>query len=148
MEAKRLVLEGYTDANWGGSTDRKSVGGYVFTLGSGTISWASKKQPTVALSSTESEYMAITQAAKESIWIQRLIGELGFTGSVKDGNIIYVDNQGTIALTKNPGHYAHTKHIDIQYHFIRECVKNGNIALQYCLDKRDDSGRDDKSPAS
>jgi hypothetical protein len=127
-----LVLEGYTDANWGGGTDRKSVGGYVFTLGGGTISWTSKKQPTVALSSTESEYMAITQAAKESIWIQRIIGELGFTGSVKDGNIIYVDNQGAIALAKNPEHHARTKHIDIQYHFIRECVENGNIALQYC----------------
>src|SRR5438045_4617060 len=123
-------MGGYSDANWGGGEDRKSMGGYVFTLCGGAVSWAAKKQPTVALSSTESEYMALTQAAKESIWIQRFLGELGCTA--KSANLIYGDNQGSIALAKNPEYHARTKHIDIQYHFIRKCVQNNKIALTYC----------------
>jgi len=128
--SKGLILEGYSDANWGGGEDRKSMGGYIFTLCGGAISWAAKKQPTVALSSTESEYMALTQAAKESIWIQRLLGELGRT-AIRNANLIYGDNQGSLALAKNPEYHARTKHIDIQYHFIRECVENGKIAIEY-----------------
>ena len=124
-----LVLGGYSDANWGSGEDRKSMGGYVFTLCGGAVSWAAKKQPTVALSSTESEYMALTQAAKESMWIQYFLGELGRTA--KSANIIYGDNQGSIALAKNPEYHAQTKHIDIQYYFIRECVEEGLINLQY-----------------
>src|SRR5579859_3800899 len=124
-----LEMRAYSDANWGGEVDRKSVGGYLFCLAGGAVSWAAKKQPTVALSSMESEYMALTQAAKESIWIQRLIEELGIP--IANVNVIYADNQGSIALAKNPEYHARTKHIDIQHHFVRECVENGSIILQY-----------------
>jgi hypothetical protein len=99
-----LEMRGYSDANWGGEVDRKSVGGYLFCLAGGAVSWAAKKQPTVALSSTESEYMALTQAVKESIWIQCLIKEIGI--SVAHANVIYADNQGSIALAKNPEYHV------------------------------------------
>src|SRR5579859_1528139 len=99
-----LEMRAYSDANWGGEVYRKSVGGYLFCLAGGAVSWAAKKQPTVALSSMESEYMALTQAAKESIWIQRLIEELGIP--IANVNVIYADNQGSIALAKNPEYHA------------------------------------------
>src|SRR5271155_121851 len=89
-----LVLEGYSDADWGAGKDRKSISGYVFTLAGGAISWSSKKQATTALSTTEAEYIALVQVAKESIWIQGLLDELGFT--VTNSNLIYGDNQGSI----------------------------------------------------
>src|SRR5208282_5005866 len=85
---------------------------------------------TTALSTTEAEYIALVQAAKESIWIQGFLKELGYT--VANSNLIYGDNQGSIALANNPEYHARTKHIDIQYHFIRECVQNNKIALTYC----------------
>jgi hypothetical protein len=74
--------------------------------------------------------MALTQATKESIWIQRLLEELGRTG-IKNDNFIYGDNQGSLALAKNPEYHVRTKHIDIQYHFIRECIENNKIVIQY-----------------
>ena len=84
----------------------------------------------MALSTTEVEYITLVQAAKESIWIQGLLKELGFT--VVNSNLIYGDNQGSIALADNPEYHARTKHIDIQYHFIRECVQSNKIDLKYC----------------
>jgi hypothetical protein len=125
-----MKLEGYSDADWAGGEDRRSISGNLFTLAGGTIVHSSKKQNSVALSSTESEYMAVVQAAKESIWIQRFVKELG--RDLDNGKVIYVDNQGAIALANNPEHHARTKHINIQYHFIRECVENGLIELKYC----------------
>ena len=110
--------------------DRRSISGYVFTLGGGAISWSSKKQSTMVLSTTEAEYIAFVQAAKESIWIQGLLKELGFTAL--NSNLIYGDNQGSIALADNPEYHARTKHIDIQYHFIRECVQSNKIDFKYC----------------
>lgn len=127
---RELVLEGYSDADWGSGEDRKSISGYVFMLTGGAISWSSKKQATTALSTTEVEYIALIQAAKESIRIQGLLNELGYT--VANSNLIYGDNRGSIALANNPEYHARTKHIDIQYHFIRECVQNGKISLTYC----------------
>ena len=122
-------LNGYCDTDWGANEDRKSISGYLFMLGGGAISWSSKKQSTVALSSTEAEYIALVQAAKESIWLQRLLSELGWTE--RDHKVIWEDNQGAIALAVNPEYHACTKHIDIQYHFIRECVENDRIKLEY-----------------
>ena len=124
--------KGLTDADWGSGEDRKSVGGYTFLLGSAAICWNSKKQSCVALSSTEAEYMALTQAVKESIWLQAVLSDL--TASKHQGEVknIHVDNQGAIALAKNPEFHVRTKHIDIQYHFIREHIDNQNIVLTYC----------------
>jgi len=124
--------KGLTDADWGSGDDCKSVGGYTFLLRSAVICWNSKKQSCVALSSTEAEYMALTQAVKESIWLQAVLSDL--TASKHQGEVknIHVDNQGAIALAKNPEFHARTKHIDIQYHFIRQHIDNQNIVLTYC----------------
>ena len=99
-------------------------------LGGGAVSWQAKKQTTVALSSTEAEYAALTQAAKEFLWIRQLLTDLRRPTYVP--RILFTDNQGAIALAKNPQYHARTKHIDIQLHFIRQCVNNGQIDLEYC----------------
>jgi uncharacterized protein YeeX (DUF496 family) len=88
-----------------------------------------EKQSSVATSSTEAEYMALSTSVKEVIWIQRMFKKLGRT--LDDGKVIYEDNQGAITLVKNPEHHIRTKHINTIYHFIRECVENHRIELQY-----------------
>jgi len=123
---------GYTDADWATGDDRKSIGGYTFVVNGAAISWNSKKQSTVALSSTEAEYMALTQAVKESIWLQAILKELAAIRHLEEMRKIRVDNQGAIALAKNAEFHARTKHIDIQYHFVRQHVENHIISLHYC----------------
>ena len=124
--------KGYTDADWGSGDDRKSIGGYTFLLNGAAICWNSKKQTTIALSSTEAEYMALTQATKESIWLQGLLEDLRARKHLKELRGISIDNQGALALAKNPEFHARTKHIDIQYHFIRQHIEEGRITLEYC----------------
>jgi hypothetical protein len=127
-EAVKLV--GYSDSDWGGCHDtRKSTTGLLFDFG-GPISWKSKRQHTIALSTAEAEYMAITEAAKEAIWLRELLKELGF--AQKAPTTLKSDNQGAIALAKNPVHHARTKHIDIRHHFIRDTIESGQINLEYC----------------
>ena len=104
---------GYTDADWGSADDRRSIRGYTFIMAGAAISWNSKRQATVALSSTEAEYMALTQAVKESLWLQGILRDLGGTGHLVEVEDIHVDNQVAIALAKNPEFHARTKHIDI-----------------------------------
>ena len=122
----------YSDADWGSGQDRKSIGGFVFLLNGGAISWASKKQRSIALSTTEAEYMAMTQASKEIIWLQVLLEELGALTHIKQMSTLYGDNQGALALARNPEYHARTKHIDIQYHFVRELVLAEKVYLEYC----------------
>ena len=125
------TMVGYTDADWGGNdNNRRSISGYCFLLGEGAVSWSSKKQTSVALSSTEAEYMALTQATKEAMWLKRFLGELNLHKG--EALTIKVDNQSCIALAKNPEFHARTKHIDIQCHFIREKVEEGEVTLEYC----------------
>ena len=123
---------GFTDADWGSGDDRRSIGGYAFMLNGSAISWNSKKQSTVALSSTEAEYMALTQAVKESIWLQALLLDLGAQRQHEEIRNIYIDNQGALALARNAEFHSRTKHIDIQYHFIRQHTESGKIQLTYC----------------
>jgi hypothetical protein len=133
-DSNNFKLIGYCDADWAGDKfDRKSTSGYIFFLSGGPISWNSKKQATVALSSTEAEYISITQATKEAIWLRLLLKNLGF--EQKDPTIIYVDNQSAISLSKNPVYHSRTKHIDIQHHFIREKIESKEIQLLYCSSK-------------
>jgi hypothetical protein len=122
-------ITAYSDSNWGGDRDnRRSTGGYVFCIGAGAVSWSAKQQPTPALSSLEAEYMALTQATKEALWLKRFMGDLGIhIPSVK----LFGDNQGSLALATNRVFHARSKHIDIQYHFIRHHVKSGEIILKY-----------------
>jgi hypothetical protein len=127
----QVLLSGYCDADWAGDLDeRKSTTGYAFYIGDGLVSWNSKRQTTVALSTAEAEYMAATQATKEALWLKQLLNEIGLTQS--QPVLIRSDNQGCIALTKNPAYHSRTKHIDIRHHFIRDSVEVGDIELQYC----------------
>jgi hypothetical protein len=125
-----MKLKGYSDSDYAGDLDtRRSTTGYAFQLGGNTITWNSKRQQTVALSTTEAEYMALCQTGKEAIWIQKLFKELG----LKDiETCLLEDNQGCLALAKNPINHARTKHIDVQYHFIREKVEQKEFNLEYC----------------
>jgi hypothetical protein len=123
-------LVGYSDADWGSNLDdRRSVTGFVFLL-NGPISWQSKKQPTVALSSTEAEYMALSQATKEAMWLRSLLGELGYAQG--HPTRLLGDNQGSLALSSNPVQHSRSKHIDIRHHFIREAIEDEKIMLEYC----------------
>jgi hypothetical protein len=127
-------LIGWTDSDWAQDPDsRRSVGGFVFDVAGGSVSWSSKKQPTVALSTVEAEYMAASNATKEAIWLRTLLDDLGFTQV--QATTIHADNQGCIALSRNPVSHSRAKHIDIRHHFIRERVANKEIDLQFCSTK-------------
>uniref|UniRef100_H3H8M3 Integrase catalytic domain-containing protein n=2 Tax=Phytophthora ramorum TaxID=164328 RepID=H3H8M3_PHYRM len=126
-----LGMCGYSDADWAGDIEsRRSTSGYAFMMNGGCISWRSKKQRTVALSSTEAEYMALSEATQEAVWLKVFLCELGEMAS-DEAVKIYEDNQGSIALAKNPQFHKRTKHIDIRYHFVREKVEDGQVVLQY-----------------
>jgi hypothetical protein len=130
-QQKRINLLGYSDADWGGDLDfRKSTTGIVFLLGVGAVCWQSKKQSSVALSSTEAEYMALSLAAKEVYWLRALLEDLKLDQHTP--TTILEDNQGAIALSRNPTAHSRTKHINIRYHFIREAVEDGKVDLVYC----------------
>jgi len=103
-------------------------------INNGAVAWKSQLQVTVALSTMEAEYMALTEATKELIWIRNLLAELGYTNDKADANSpteLYSDNQSAIALAKNPVSHARAKHIDIRHHFIRDAVQDEIIWLQY-----------------
>jgi hypothetical protein len=125
-----MMLAVYSDADWAGDKEnRRLISGFVATINEAVISWSMKKQSSVATSTTEAEYMALNTMVKEVIWIQRMFKELGRT--LNDGKVIYEDNQEAITLAKNSKHYIRTKHINAIYHFIRECVENSQIKLEY-----------------
>jgi len=132
LEYRGGYCGGYTDADWGSGEDRRSIAGYVFMINGAAISWASKKQGSVALSSTEAEYMSLTQGIKEALWLGELLSDLGAPRYKTEIRQVQCDNQGAIALTRNPQYHARTKHIDIQYHFVRQHVESGLIQLTYC----------------
>jgi len=111
------VLHGFVDADWASDVnDRKSTSGFVFMLGGTAISWSSKKQAAVALSSTEAKYLARAHAAKEAVWLRRLLGELG--QDTNSPTALHIDNQSAITIARNPEFHNHTKHIDVRYHFL------------------------------
>ena len=122
---------GYSDADWAGDLDdRKSTSAYIFHMGGTAISWRSKRQACVALSTAEAEYMALASAAQEALWLRQLLSDL--KNKPTSPTLILEDNQAAICLAKNPQFHGHAKHIDIKYHFVREQVANGNIAVKYC----------------
>lgn len=134
---RRLTLGGttpdlyaYSDADFAGDVeDRKPMGGYAVFLGDGTISWSSKKQSVVALSSTESEYITLSEATRELLWTRRFLHELGL--DIKSPMTVYQDNEGTIAFARNQKSIRHMKHIDTKYHFVRFEIEKGSIRLDY-----------------
>ncbi len=124
-------LHGYSDSDWGGDLDdRKSTSGYLFKFGGAPISWRSKKQSTVALSTAEAEYIALSSATQEATWLQQLISELQ---NMSIGpTVLSEDNQAAICMARNTQYHGRTKHIDLRHHFVREKVSEGAIDLKYC----------------
>ena len=121
----------YSDADWAGDLDdRKSTSGYLFQIGGGAVSWRSKKQSSVALSTAEAEYIALASTAQEAVWLRQLTTELGSDST--EAITIFEDNQAAISMSKNPQYHGRAKHISIKYHFIREQVNDGRVTLKYC----------------
>ena len=125
------TLIGYADADWAGdSEDRHSTTGNLFLMAEGPISWLSKKQATVALSTSEAEYVSVSAATQEAVWLRRLLADIQTVP--EEPTRIMEDNQGAIGIAKNPIQHARTKHIDIRYHYVREALQKGIISLSYC----------------
>lgn len=123
-------LIGYCDSDWAGDLDtRRSTTGYVFTFGGSAISWNTKRQSTVALSTTEAEFMAMTEAAKEALWLKQLLSEI-LMEEIKPIKI-YSDNKGALLLVNNNSYSARSKHIDIKYRFLHEKVSSSQLELEY-----------------
>ena len=114
----------YSDADWANDkSDRKSITGWVAKVNGDAISWASKKQRTVAQSTCEAELYAEAAAIQEVLWLRGLLTELGL--HMRTGSVVYGDNQSAIAVSKNGIKGERTKHVDVKYHFITETIENG-----------------------
>uniref|UniRef100_H3H6A9 Integrase catalytic domain-containing protein n=2 Tax=Phytophthora ramorum TaxID=164328 RepID=H3H6A9_PHYRM len=129
-----IDFRGYSDTDWAGDlADRKSTSGYKFMLMSAPVSWGSKKQSSVSLSTSEAEHIALSLAIQEGKWIHRLLCEiLAAANETGPELMIREDNQSCIKMTKNPVNHGRAKHIDIKYHHIRDEVKRGEVKLEYC----------------
>ena len=122
------TLQGFIDTDLGRDADtRRSMTGYVYTIGGTAVSWISQLQKIVAFSTTEAEYVAITEASKEMIWLQNLLKELGREQSC---SVLFCDSQSAIHLAKNPMFHARTKHIQLRYHFIRVLLEDGSLSSE------------------
>jgi hypothetical protein len=122
-------LEAFLDVDWAFQEHRHSISGYIFTIGGGTVSWSSKKQAIVTLSTMEAEYIAVTHAAKEALWIRMFLGEI--TRPLEKATTIHLDNVSAISITKNDEYHPRTKHINIRYHFIRHTVQEKLLHIDY-----------------
>lgn len=123
--------QSHCDADWAGDKDtRRSTTGYVFSLAGGALLWKSRLQPTVAPSSTEAEYRAITEAGQELVWLRNMLEKLGYDD--KNPTVLLSDNLGAIHLTNKSVFHGRTKHVEIHYHWIRELVKAGKLVIQHC----------------
>ncbi len=118
-------LKGYADADGSMAEDRHAISGYAFIIDGGAVSWSSKRQEIISLSTTESEYVAAAHASKEAMWLRQFIGQVfkPFTTPTT----LFCDNQSAIALTKDHQYHARTKHIDIRFHFLRWITEKGDI---------------------
>ena len=124
---QNLKVCGFVDSDYAGDRDKcRSTSGYCFTLSGGPISWRSMLQPIVALSTTEAEYIAVTEAVKEALWLRGLVKDLGI---IQRSVVVNCDSQSAIHLAKNQVYHARTKHIDIRYHKVREVVEDGLVQL-------------------
>ncbi|OUM56095.1 hypothetical protein BVG19_g5801 [[Candida] boidinii] len=125
-----LSLTAFCDADWASDkSDRRSTTGYIFQLAGAPITWKSKKQQTVALSTAEAEYMALGDAVKEILWLLQLSDQLKIKFDTVP--IIFDDNMSCIELASHPGFHDRTKHIDIRHHFIREAVAKKIFDLEH-----------------
>ena len=121
----------YTDNDYVGDTDdKKSTSGYVFLLSGGAVSWASKKQPVVTLSTTEAKFVATTFCACQCIWMRRVLEKIGHSQS--KCTTIMCDNSSMIKLSKNPVMHGRSKHIDVRFHFLKDLTKEEVVKLVHC----------------
>ncbi|KAI3701653.1 hypothetical protein L6452_26888 [Arctium lappa] len=127
---EELIVKGYTDASF--QTDKddfRSQSGFVFCFNGGVVSWKSSKQATVADSTTEVEYIAASDAAKEAVWIKKFISQLGVVPSSYCPIELLCDNNGDIAQAKKPRSHKRSKHILRRYHLIREIIERGDVSI-------------------
>src|SRR6202522_3182920 len=128
---KRRGIEVYSDADGASQDHRRAISGFAVLIDGGAVSWSSKKQELITLSTMEAEYVGATHAAKEITWFRHLIGEI--YRPLAYPIVLYLDNQSAIMLATSEGQFhARTKHIDIYYHFIKYCIQNHSIDLIYC----------------
>ena len=128
--SQQELFSTYSDADYGGDSDsRRSTSGLIVKIGSGAISWASKLQPTVTLSTTEAEYISAVSAGQEILWLRNLFAELGYP--VQGASTLHVDNQSALAVTKQPEHHGRMKHLDLRFYWLRDAVNARLIAPQY-----------------
>ena len=125
-----FTLVGYTDADYAGYlVDRKSTSGMAQFLGPCLVSWGSRKQNSVAVSTTEAEYIAAASCCAQLLWLKQQLKDFGISmGSIE----IRCDNTSAINISKNPVHHSRTKHIDVRHHFLRDNVEKKNIELTHC----------------
>jgi hypothetical protein len=127
---KKVELIGYSDSDMAGDkVDRKSTNGMIYFLSNGAVSWQSAKQKVVALSSCEAEYIVASIVATVGVWLSRLMEEI--LGKESDTPLLYVDNKAVISLIKIPVMYDRSKHIEIRFHYIRECSEHGLIKVEF-----------------
>lgn len=116
----------FADAAYGDDrNDRKSTHGHTLLIGNGAVLWSSKKQRCTVTSTTEAEYIAMCQAGKDIVWVTRWMEELDFSKSMKMPIQLNGDNKGALDLIRNPEFHARTKHVDVQFHFVREVIEDG-----------------------
>ena len=125
-----LRVKGYTDASYlTDSDDSRSQSGYVFVMNGGAVSWKSSKKEMVVASTTDAEYIAASEAAKEAVWIRNFLMALGVVQGASNPLDVYCDNNGAIAQAKEPRQHQKNKHILMRYHLIRQFVDEGDIKL-------------------
>jgi len=131
-EEDPTVLTTYVDSDWGCDVDdRRSFSGSVFLLGSPAILWSTKKQPTVATSSTEGEYMALSRGMRHGLWFHQFLGDIGLDqGGIP--TLILMDNLGAIELAKDARHHPLTKHINVSHHFLQHHVEARTFDVVHC----------------
>lgn len=126
---KLPVLEAFVDSDWGNdNVDRKSVSGFLFKIYGNTVKWVTRKQTSVALSSTEAELNALCTCVTDGLWLSKILSDLNVTVDV-----IYVheDNQGCLKILKNPMNNRRVKHVDIKYKFVCDKINSGEIVVDY-----------------